>query len=101
MKIGQPDTIKKWQYVLILLLAGVAGFIEGAVLDHVTNKNFLLVGVFLTWLGVYSLIGSRVLKKHRDELVAAGKTPIDRLMYNCGWIALILGVIAQIIGIWR
>lgn len=99
--ILQPDAIKKTQYVLILVFAAFAGFVGGVFSNRfhvIVDKILLSGGISLSFLGVVLLIESKIYRK--KGIAFEGHVPLKAWMYNCGWIALILGVVSQIIGIW-
>ena len=100
--VMQDDAISKMQYVLILVFVTFTGFIGGVVGNQfhvVVNKILISGGLALSFLGVVLMIESKIVRRNDKKFEA--HAPMKAWMYNCGWVALILGVVAQIIGIWR
>lgn len=98
----QDDPMKKLHYTLILIFSLFAGFLGGVIanrLPELSNKILLSGGLGLSFLGVLLMIVSKIYKA-KDGRKYNSHVPLKHWMYNCGWIALILGLILQTLGIW-
>jgi hypothetical protein len=105
----RDDAMNKWQYILILVFASFVGFISGSVSTefHLVVSNIVLTGgLLLSFLGLVLMIESKILrirkKTEQGEKTEEFEsyTVMKQWMYRCGWIALILGLISQLVSIW-
>ncbi|OGP55120.1 MAG: hypothetical protein A2Y65_10115 [Deltaproteobacteria bacterium RBG_13_52_11] len=93
----EKDPIELKHYVWILIFSCCAGFIGGFMaerLPEISVKFALSAGLALSFSGVVLMVLSRKWKQFSLPTVLKG------WLNNCGWIALILGLILQTVGIW-
>lgn len=93
----EKDPIKIGHYILILVFSLFLGFLGGMVANQIPEISIKIsssIGLLLSFSGVVLMIVS---SKHG---VFTLPIPLKAWLYNCGWIALIVGLIYQAFIIW-